>query len=79
MALIELFYWLRRLDYDGYLCYDTVAMTHDPTRIIAESVLYTRAMVAAADRINKERMEEIFISSDAPSGLGLVRDALFHI
>ena len=78
MALVELIFWLRRLGYDGFLCYDTVAMTHDPKRVISECVLYTQAMVAVADKINAEQMEDVFSSGDAPSGLGLARQALFN-
>jgi len=77
MAFVELFYWLRRFGYDGYLSYDTVAMTHDPQRVIAECVRYTQALVAVADRIDGEKMDRAHVEGDAPGGLGLAREALF--
>lgn len=79
MALVELFFWLRRLGYEGYLCYDTVAMTHDPRDVVAECVRYTQAMVSVADRINASEMDSIFVTSDAPKGLSLAREALFNL
>ncbi len=79
MAFAELFFWLRRFGYDGFLCYDTVAMTHDPRRVIAECVHYTQALVAVADRINAEEMNKVFVESDAPGGLALAREALFQM
>lgn len=77
VAFLEMFYWLRRLDYDGYLCYDTVAFTSDPVRVVEECVRYTQALVATADRINAEEMERILVADDVPGGLALVREALF--
>jgi xylose isomerase len=77
MAFLELFYWLRRVSYDGYLCYDTVAFTSDPARVTEECVRYTQALVAVADRINAEKMEEILVQDDVSGGLALVREALF--
>ena len=79
MAFVELFFWLCRFGYDGFLCYDTVAMTHDPRRVIAECVRYTQALVAVADRINAERMDKVFVEGDAPGGLALAREALFQM
>jgi sugar phosphate isomerase/epimerase len=79
MAFVELFFWLRRFGYDGFLCYDTVAMTHDPRRVIAECVRYTQALVAVADRINAEEMNQVFVAGDAPGGLALAREALFQM
>ena len=77
MAFLELFYWLRRLNYDGYICYDTVALIHDPRDIISECVRYTQALSAAADQIDRAEMEQIFANGDAVKALGLARQVLF--
>ena len=77
MAFLELFYWLRRLGYSGFLSYDTVAMAHDPARVIAECVRYTQALVAAADRLSPEALERGFVGNDPTAGLAAVRQALF--
>jgi sugar phosphate isomerase/epimerase len=77
MAFVELFFWLRRVGYEGYLCYDTVALTHEPRAVIEECVRYTQALVAAADRVDAARLEAVFTSGDAPAGLALAREALF--
>jgi xylose isomerase len=78
MAFLELFYWLPRLGYNGYLCYDTVALTHDPRHVIAECVQYTRALAEAAGRLDRQQVEQVFVSGDAPCGLSLARQALFN-
>jgi len=77
MGTLELLFWLKKLEYKGFICYDTVALTHDPQRIITECVRYTQAMIAVADRLDTAAMEAIFKCSDAPGGLALAREALF--
>jgi xylose isomerase len=79
MGILELLFWLRKLEYKGFVCYDTVALTHDPQRVISECVRYTQAMIASADRLDSAAMEEIFKCSDAPGGLALAREAIFGI
>jgi xylose isomerase len=78
MAFLELLFWLRRIHYDGFFCYDTVALTHDPRDVIGECVRYTLALAAAANRIDVLEMEQLFISGDAPKALALARQALFN-
>jgi xylose isomerase len=77
MGILELLFWLRKLDYKGFVCYDTVALTHDPKRVIAECVRYTQAMMAVADRLEPSSLEIAFQRGDAPGGLALAREALF--
>jgi len=79
MAIIELLYWLRRIEYRGFLCYDTVALTHDPKQIITECIKYTQALVRVADRIDPAKFEQILAAGDTPAGLSLVREALFGV
>jgi hypothetical protein len=79
MAFLELFFWLKRLDYDGYVCFDTVAHSHDPKEITVESVRYTQALMRAADRINNAEMDKIFSLNDATAPLSAARQALFNI
>ena len=78
MGILELLFWLKRLEYKGFVCYDTVALTHDPRRVITECVRYTQAMIAVADRLDMTAMEAVFKRGDAPGGLGLAREALFE-
>jgi xylose isomerase len=77
MGILEMLFWLKKLGYKGFVCYDTVALTHDPQRMIAECVSYTQAMMAVADRLDATAMEAVFKSGDAPGGLALAREALF--
>jgi xylose isomerase len=77
MGILELLFWLKKLEYKGFVCYDTVALTHAPQRVIAECVRYTQAMIAVADRLDIPAMDMIFKCGDAPGGLALAREALF--
>jgi len=77
MGILEMLFWLKKLGYKGFVCYDTVALTHDPQRMIAECVSYTQAMMAVTDRLDTTAMEAVFKSGDAPGGLALAREALF--
>jgi sugar phosphate isomerase/epimerase len=78
MGILELLFWLKKLEYKGFVCYDTVALTHDPQRVIAECVHYTRALIEAADRMDIDAMEKAYKCGDAPGGLALARKALFR-
>lgn len=78
MAFLELFFWLRRIDYDGYVTFDTVAHTHDPSAITTESVRFTQAILASVDRINNGEMDDVFAKGDAIKGLSIARKALFN-
>ena len=77
MGILELLFWLKKLEYKGFVCYDTVALSHDPQRVIAECVKYTQAMIRVADRLDVAQIEAIFQEGDAPGGLAIVREALF--
>ena len=79
MAYLELFYWLKRLDYSGYVTFDTVAHTHDPYEVTSESVLFTQAIIVAADRINNTDMNQVFDTNNAIAGLSIARKALFNL
>lgn len=77
MGILELLFWLKQLEYKGFICYDTVSLMHDPQRVIAECVHYTQAMIAVADRLDQSEMQAKFSCGDAPGGLALAREALF--
>ncbi|MHB8136161.1 MAG: sugar phosphate isomerase/epimerase family protein [Anaerolineaceae bacterium] len=78
MAFLELFFWLKRLDYEGYVTFDTVAHSHDPYEVTAESVQFTKLLIASADRINNTEMDLVFSTDNAMKGLSIARAALFN-
>jgi len=79
MAFLELFFWLKRLDYEGYVTFDTVAHSHDPFEVTAESVQFTKLFMAAANRINNIEMDLVFSTGNAMKGLSIAREALFNV
>ncbi len=79
MAFLELFFWLKRLDYEGYVTFDTVAHSHDPFEVTAESVQFTKLFMAAANRINNIEMDLVFSTGNAMKGLSIAREALFNL
>lgn len=79
MAFLELFFWLKRLDYEGYVTFDTVAHSHDPNEVTAESVRFTQALIASADRINNDEIDHIFSTDNPIKGLSIARAALFNL
>ncbi|MFQ3547929.1 MAG: hypothetical protein SNJ56_06275, partial [Termitinemataceae bacterium] len=77
---LELFYWLDRIGYDGWLSLDVHAFReNDKIGVARESVEWIRALEAAAGRLNKAEVSRILEAQDAVASTGLLRKALFNL
>jgi len=73
---LELVYWLRRLDYQGWLTLDIFPYREDGVRAAAECREWIEALFRAVDRVGLEAFAEAIREADACSGSELVRRAL---
>jgi sugar phosphate isomerase/epimerase len=74
---IELFYWLSRTGYDGWLSLDVFAYRErDKVAVGRESIAWLRALRDAAGRLDRAAIEEAMRTGDAMAATRLCREAL---
>lgn len=72
---LELFYWIRRTGYEGWLTMDIFPYREDGVGAARESLARVKALIALVDRIGLKRIGEVLDKSDAILSTGLVREA----
>ena len=73
---LEWLYWLRRLDYKGWLTLDIFPYREDGVRAAIESRDWIEGLFNAIDRVGMDQFKEVIDSADACSASGLVRKAM---
>jgi sugar phosphate isomerase/epimerase len=62
---IELFYWLGRLGYDGWINFDICPFREDAVKACTLSIRHTRQMVQFAQKLDVAKMERFAAENDA--------------
>jgi xylose isomerase len=73
---LELIYWLKRLNYSGWMTLDIFPYREDGVRAASQSRDWIKALSQAIDRIGMEPIAEIIRRADACDAIDLVRRAL---
>jgi xylose isomerase len=73
---LELAYWLRRLEYKGWLTLDIFPYREDGVRAASECREWMTAFFRAVDRVGVDKFTEVIRSADATKASDLVRRAL---
>lgn len=73
---IEMFYWLKKLGYDGYISTDQYPYREESRDAVEQTVLWMQAFERLADRIDDERMQAILDSNDAVKSTAYIRELL---
>ena len=76
LEFIELFYWLRRIEYSGFLSVDLFAYRTDPSSSIAESVEWMRAFDRLIDGIGLSKLTELIENGDPVVTTRFLREKL---
>lgn len=74
---IELFYWLKKLGYDGYLSIDQYPYRENARDAAQESIHWMEALERAAERIDEQKMAQILAGHDAVASTRYLRELLF--
>ena len=74
---IELFYWLKKLGYEGYVSIDQYPYRENSLAAAQESINWMKAFEKAADRIDEAKMHEILANHDAVSSTKYLREIIF--
>lgn len=73
---LELAYWLRRLDYQGWLTLDIFPYREDGVAAATQSRKWLEAFFRAVDRVGMDEFAEVIRHADACEAMDLVRRAL---
>ena len=73
---LEFAYWLRRLEYEGWLTLDIFPYREDGVRAATECREWMEGLFRAVDRVGMEAIAEVIRTADACSASELVRRAL---
>ncbi len=74
---IELFYWLKRLNYQGYLSIDQYPYRENALEAAQESLNWMRCFEKAASRIDDAALQQILSRQDAVASTRYIRSLLF--
>jgi Sugar phosphate isomerases/epimerases len=73
---IEMFYWLKKLGYSGYISTDQYPYREDSRDAVEQTVLWMQAFERLADRIDMPRMQKILDANDAVKSTAYMRELL---
>lgn len=77
LEIMEMLYWLDRVGYDGWISFDPHLNIEDGTRVIEESLRFTRGMISVMERIGKEAIEDAIASRQVTEIMSLVGKEIF--
>jgi xylose isomerase len=77
IELLELLYWLDRMNYQGWYALDIFPYRENGVRAASESIKWIKAVHGLLDTIGRERIGEVIARADAMEATALVRQALF--
>lgn len=77
VEFIELFYWLKKCDYDGWISLDQYPYREDGANAAEQSIQWLQALRNAAYSIQEETAETILTKQDAVAANALMRQLIF--
>jgi len=76
IEMLELIYWLDRIDYVGWYALDIFPYREDGIRAATESIRWIEGLHGLLDRIGRDRIGQVVASGDAMGASALIRGAL---
>lgn len=74
---LEMFYWLKKMNYNGFISVDQYPYREDGRNAVEQSIKWLMALEKAADRIDREKMDSILAKNDAIASTQYVREIIF--
>lgn len=74
---LELFYWLKKTGYTGWISTDQYPYREDGREAVRESVEWIHAFLDALDNLSEEKVEAVIRSGDSTMASRLMREILF--
>jgi xylose isomerase len=76
IEMLELLYWLDRLDYTGWYALDIFPYREKGVRAATESILWIEGLHRLLDRIGRDKIAQVVASGDAMDASAMLREAL---
>ncbi len=76
VEMLELLYWLDRIDYDGWYALAIFPYREDGIRAASESIKWIQGLHGLLDKIGRERISQVIGSGDAMEASAMIRQAL---
>jgi xylose isomerase len=76
VEMLELLYWLDRMNYDGWYALDIFPYREDGIRAATESIRWIRGLHGLLDKIGRDRIGQVIASGDAMEASAMMREAL---
>ena len=76
VEMLELLYWLDRLDYDGWYALDIFPYREDGVRAASESIRWIKGLHGLLDKMGHDRIAQVVASGDAMEASALIREAM---
>ena len=73
---LELAYWIRRLDYQGWLTLDIFPYREDGVRAATQCREWMEGIFRAVDRVGMDAFDDVIQNADATEASDLVRRAI---
>jgi sugar phosphate isomerase/epimerase len=77
IELLELVYWLDRVQYEGWYALDIFPYRENGVRAASESIRWIKAARGLLDKVGRDRIGQVVAGGDAMEASALVREALF--
>ena len=77
MEYIEMFYYLKKYEYDGYMAVDIFPYRDDTLGCTKETVLNLKKFESLVDVIGMDNLTEVIASGDAPRMSKLIRESIY--
>ncbi len=77
LELLELLYWLDRLNYNGWYALDIFPYRENGIRAAEESIFWIKSLHGLIGKIGRDKIAEVIESGDAMAASAMVREALF--
>lgn len=77
IELLELVYWLDRVNYTGWYALDIFPYRENGVGAATESIRWIKGARGLLDKVGRERIGQVIASGDALAASALVREALF--
>lgn len=74
---IEMFYWLKKLDYKNFISVDQYPYREESRDAAEQSIKWMFALKKAADKIDDKKMQEILSRNDAVASTNYMREIIF--
>ena len=76
IEMLELLYWLDRMNYTGWYALDIFPYRENGIRAATESIRWIKGLKGLLDKIGRERVNQVITSGDAMAASAMIREAL---